>query len=115
MSCPECGFSGEFWLLPDGRIICADDDCYAPNGNWNPDDLVPRAEFEAAFRTAERVRKDYRALTAEVIAGLTTAEHEMTMFAGLPECRCRHSLGGGDASGAFITHALAKLREGSRP
>lgn len=33
ISCPECG-SGEFWLLPDGRIACADDECCAKFGNW---------------------------------------------------------------------------------
>lgn len=61
------------------------------------------------YRWALRMQQDYRALTAEVIAGLTTPEHEMTVRGGLPFCRCRWPLGGGDAQGAFITHALAQL------
>lgn len=67
---------------------------------------------EQHYRRAERLAKDYRALTAEVIAGLTTEEHEMTAVAGLPVCRCGRTLGGGDASGAFITHALIAYKAG---
>jgi len=26
--CPRCG-NGEAWILCDGRIMCADDECYA--------------------------------------------------------------------------------------
>ncbi len=34
LACPRCG-NGEFWLRPDGKIICADDDCYAaPGMRW---------------------------------------------------------------------------------
>lgn len=33
LACPRCG-NGEFWLRPDGKIICADDDCYAASGMW---------------------------------------------------------------------------------
>lgn len=57
----------------------------------------------------DRLLKAYRALTEEVIAGLAAAGHEKTEEAGLPFCRCGVSLAGGDASGAFITHALAVL------
>lgn len=32
LACPDCG-SGEFWLRPDGKIICADGDCYATMGH----------------------------------------------------------------------------------
>jgi len=28
-ACPGCG-GGAFWLMPDGTITCAQDDCYAP-------------------------------------------------------------------------------------
>jgi hypothetical protein len=70
-----------------------------------------REVAEQHYRRAERLRKDYIKLTDEVITGLTTPEHVMTAFAGLPECRCRLPLGGGDASGAFITHALAVSRQ----
>ena len=70
-----------------------------------------RAELEIAVRRWDRVAKDCRALTAEVVAGLSTAEHAMIAVAGLPECQCGLSLGGGDASGSFITHALAVLAE----
>lgn len=62
-------------------------------------------------RQWDRVARDHRALTAEVIAGLTTDGHAMTAVAGLPVCACGLPLGGGDASGVFITHALAKLKE----
>jgi hypothetical protein len=34
MACPRCG-NGEFLLLPGGRIICADDDCYEVYGVWS--------------------------------------------------------------------------------
>jgi hypothetical protein len=73
-----------------------------------------RETCEQHYRRAERLRKDYQALTDEVIAGLTSAEHEMTAVTNLPVCRCGWPLGGGDASGAFITHALAALN-GGRP
>ena len=69
-----------------------------------------RAELDVAVRMRERIRRDYAELTSEVVAGLTSAEHEMTMVTGLPFCRCGFSLAGGDASGAFITHALAIVR-----
>ncbi len=68
-----------------------------------------RGELEMMTRRWDRVAKDCRALTAEVIAGLSTPEHAMIAVAGLPECQCGRSLGGGDASGSFITHALAVL------
>ena len=70
-----------------------------------------RTELVIANRRWDRVAKDCRALTAEVIAGLSTPEHAMIAVAGLPECQCGLSLGGGDASGSFITHALAVLAE----
>ena len=68
-----------------------------------------RSELEMMTRRWDRVAKDCRALTAEVVAGLSTPEHAMIAVAGLPECQCGLSLGGGDASGSFITHALAVL------
>ena len=70
-----------------------------------------RAELGVRTRQWDRLAKDCRALTAEVITGLATAEHQKTMRGGLPFCACGLPLGGGDASGAFITHALAVLRE----
>lgn len=36
MACLDCGGS-EFILDPDGRIICADDDCYTTFGTWIKD------------------------------------------------------------------------------
>jgi hypothetical protein len=33
MACGECG-NAEFLLQPDGKIICAGDDCHAPFGQW---------------------------------------------------------------------------------
>jgi len=35
--CPECG-NGEFWLLPDGRVVCAEyfTDCGYVRGTWQP-------------------------------------------------------------------------------
>jgi hypothetical protein len=70
-----------------------------------------RSELEMMTRRWDRVAKDCRALTAEVIAGLSTPAHTMIAVAGLPECQCGLPLGGGDASGSFITHALAVLAE----
>jgi hypothetical protein len=70
-----------------------------------------RAELGVRTRQWDRLAKDYRALTAEVTTGLATPGHHKTMYGGLPFCACGLSLGGGDASGAFITHALAVLRE----
>jgi hypothetical protein len=72
---------------------------------------VAELSEELAVRTRqwERVAKDHRALTAEVIAGLSTREHRMIVVAGLPRCECGLPLAGGDASGVFITHALAVL------
>jgi hypothetical protein len=32
-ACPRCR-NGEFWLRPDGAIICADDDCHAAFMRW---------------------------------------------------------------------------------
>ncbi len=68
-----------------------------------------REVAEQNYRRAERIRSDYITLTHQVIVGLSTSVHEKTMRAGLPICRCGHSLSGGDASGAFITHALTVL------
>ena len=28
LTCPACRHSAEFWVLPDGRVICADEDCH---------------------------------------------------------------------------------------
>lgn len=88
----------------------------APDGSACGYELRPSAEVDElrgelviANRRWDRVAKDCRILTAEVVAGLSTAEHNMIAVAGLPECRCGLSLGGGDASGSFITHALAVL------
>jgi hypothetical protein len=61
---------------------------------------------------ADNLAKDYRALVAQMVAGLATVEHDMAMTAGIPICRCGKILGGGKASEAFITHALA-LRDGA--
>lgn len=33
MSCPSCA-GGDFWLMPDGRIICGESECYAEYGTW---------------------------------------------------------------------------------
>lgn len=33
--------SSEFLLLPDGRIICADDDCHAVYGTWSAAPVTP--------------------------------------------------------------------------
>ena len=70
-----------------------------------------RGELVVAYRRWDRLADYCRALTAEVIAGLSSTEHAMIVVTGLPECRCGLSLGGGDASGSFITHALAVLAE----
>ena len=36
MACPDC--KGSMFILdPDGRIICADDDCYTVFGTWMAD------------------------------------------------------------------------------
>lgn len=56
---------------------------------------------------ADGLQKDYRALVAEVVAGVSSTQHAMTTEAGLPCCCCGFSLAGGRASEAFITHALA--------
>lgn len=71
-----------------------------------------RYELGARIREVDRIRKDYRALTGEVIAALSTDEHQMAVVAGLPVCACGLSLGGGDASGSFITHVLGLAKPG---
>ena len=81
---------------------CQDIDCEYGHGTY-------RALANQEARRAGRLRKALLALEAEVVAGLTTPAHEMVMRAGLPFCRCGHSLHGGDSTGAFITHALAIL------
>jgi hypothetical protein len=65
-----------------------------------------RTEYAVRCRQLDRVRTDYRTLTDEVLTALTTHEHEMTMWGGLPFCRCGLSLGDGDAQGMMITHVL---------
>lgn len=70
-----------------------------------------REELGVRTRQWNRLAKDCRDLTGEVVAGLATAEHGMDVVAGLPVCRCGRSLGGGDSFGSFITHALAVLAQ----
>lgn len=70
-----------------------------------------RAAAEREARRADRLQRDFQALTVQVTAGLSCAAHEMVTEGGLPFCRCGESLAGGDASGAFITHALAVLAD----
>jgi len=69
-------------------------------------------QLREAQRTCQRLRQAYRVLTDEVIAGLTTVEHGKVERGGLPFCRCGLSLAGGDASGVWITHALAVREPG---
>jgi hypothetical protein len=48
LACQECDGS-EFILVPDGRIICGNGDCYALAGNWGgppPEDTVYRVSWE---------------------------------------------------------------------
>ena len=50
MACPRC-HRGEFLLLPDGRIICADDDCYEPYGTWaRPPERLLQGHSPAALK-----------------------------------------------------------------
>lgn len=83
-----------------------------PRTDSKADDPLGELRFELGARTRQldQVRADYRKLTEEVIAGLSTDEHHMVMWGGLPFCACRLSLAGGDASGVFITHALAVVQ-----
>lgn len=92
-----------WWLLPGGDPFGDPAEHTA-----SPGELL--AELGAHARALERVRADYRALSAEVVAGLSTDEHQKVMRGGLPFCRCGYPLDGGNASGAFITHALASRR-----
>ena len=87
-----------------------------PRTDSGADDLIGelRWELDARTRQHDRVCRDMRALTEEVISALSTAQHRMTLRGGLPFCACGLSLGGGDASGAFITHILAVWRETRR-
>jgi len=84
-----------------------------PRTDSGADDLIGERRWELGARTRQydRVCRDMRALTEEVIRALSTAEHRMTLRGGLPFCACGLSLEGGDASGAFITHILAIWRE----
>jgi hypothetical protein len=80
-----------------------------PRTDSKADDPIGELRFELGARTRQldRVRRDFRALTEEVITALSTDEHQMVMRGGLPFCQCRLPLDGGDASGVFITHILA--------
>jgi len=73
-----------------------------------------RMELGSRTRHNDRLIADHRALTSEVIAAITSAEHRMVIVGGLPQCICGEPLDGGDASGKFITHALAHLKETDR-
>jgi len=80
-----------------------------PRTDSKADDLIGELRWELGARTrqVDQVRKDYRALTEQVIMALSTKAHHMTARGGLPFCECGLPLGGGDASGSFITHILA--------
>jgi hypothetical protein len=79
----------------------------------DPENLI--RQLNETTRTAERLRREYQALTNKIITGLTTTQHTITMPGGLPACQCGLSLAGGDATGTFITHALATLAEERTP
>lgn len=51
LGCPEgdCD-SGEFWLLPDGRIMCADGECYAVFGYWTRPGFDPDGDAPEGTR-----------------------------------------------------------------
>ena len=85
-----------------------------PRTDSKADDPLGELHWALGARTRQldQVRKDYRALTEQVIAALSTGEHHMTARGGLPFCECGLSLGGGDASGSFITHILAVTTQG---
>lgn len=68
-----------------------------------------RAQAGIEYRRAERLVKEYRELAAPVVAGLSTDEHHRVMRGGLPFCQCGHSLAGGKATEALITHLLQVL------
>ena len=93
--------------LPDGPVSKRQ-----PRTDSGADDLIGELRWELGARTRQhdRVCRDMRALTEEVISALSTAQHRMTLRGALPFCACGLSLGGGDASGAFITHILAVWR-----
>jgi hypothetical protein len=80
-----------------------------PRTDSKADDPLGELRWELGARTRQydRVCRDMRTLTEEVISALSTAQHRMTLRAALPFCACGLSLGGGDASGVFITHILA--------
>jgi hypothetical protein len=85
---------------------------------------VARGLAAREHRQAERTARDYRALEASVVAGLSTDAHHKVMTGGLPFCSCQAPLTSrhlgespdephyGDATGAFIAHALAVLAAG---
>lgn len=93
---------------------CADPECEFGQG-------VGRGAAAREHRRAERVVKGYRALEAQVVAGLSTEAHHKVMAGGLPFCSCQSPLTAahlgesadephhGDATGAFIAHALEVL------
>ena len=88
-----------------------------PRTDSKADDPIGELRWELGARTRQhdQVCRDMRALTEEVISALSTARHRMTLRGALPFCACGLSLGGGDASGVFITHILAVWRESGRP
>jgi len=105
--CPEHRTPLIYWPLQDDHS-CAEAACEYGGGMY-------RALAAQRGRRADRLAKAYDKLTDEVVAGLSTSEHHMTIIGGLPFCKCWHSLGSGDASGDFITHALGLLREPQAP
>ena len=105
----ECGETRE---VREYRALMAEQ----PRTDSKADDPIGELRWELGARTRQydQVCRDMRALTEEVISALSTAQHRMTLRGGLPFCACGLSLGGGDASGAFITHILAVWTE-TRP
>lgn len=110
--CPVHRTPAIYWPQGDDHA-CQDVTCEYGHGFY-------RAQAGIEYRRAERLRKEYLALEAAVVAGLSTEAHRKVMRAGLPFCECGHSLAGGKATDAFIYHALTVLsaerdRLGRRP
>jgi hypothetical protein len=108
------------WMLDCGELVAKHraraDAAEQPRTDSRAEDPIGELRWELGARTRQydRVCRDMKALTEEVISALSTDQHRMIMWGGLPFCQCKLSLAGGDASGAFITHILAVWRETGR-
>lgn len=80
-ACPECR-GGEFWLLPNGKIICADDDCCADSGRrW----VTSEAHAVIADLVLDKVLQERITELAARAPGMPAGTAAWLSTHGLPE------------------------------